>query len=210
VENINEKQFNYRVSVNDVRIMPYHRSNAITALDYINPNTNKMHKVMNVANGLLWTVDVFNKAYMKYFFKDINIITGVQIMPVDVDSSDNIQRIINICGSTFYPMAVSLLMPLFMYTIVLEKESKLIEIMKINGMKMRYYWLSNFVFNFSLYAATMFIFQFFGMFVLDLGMFIETNFLLLVRNKYIDLVNSLYRLGFESSWHGFLFSSVYE
>ena len=101
-------------------------------------------------------------------------------MPFTQDNNDNIQRIINLAGSTFYPMAVSLLMPLFMYTIVLEKESKLVEIMKINGMKMRYYWLSNFIFNYSLYAITMLIFNVMGGAVLNLSLFTSTNSMLLV------------------------------
>jgi len=43
-------------------------------------------------------------------------------MPLTNNNDDYIQRIINVTGSTFYPLAISLLMPLFMYTIVLEKE----------------------------------------------------------------------------------------
>jgi len=43
-------------------------------------------------------------------------------MPFSSNDGENIQRIINVAGSTFYPLAVSLLMPMFMYTIVLEKE----------------------------------------------------------------------------------------
>ena len=40
-------------------------------------------------------------------------------MPIKLDDNEeNIQRIINLAGSTFYPMAISLLMPLFMYSIV--------------------------------------------------------------------------------------------
>jgi len=129
---------------------------------------------------MLWAVDLLNKSYIRRFFDDVFIISGVQIMPFKQDDSDNIQRIINLAGSTFYPMAVSLLMPLFLYTIVLEKESKLIEIMKINGMKMRYYWMSNFAFNFLLYSATMLIFNLFGSVCLGLTLFTQTNALLLV------------------------------
>jgi hypothetical protein len=133
-----------------------------------------------VINGILWAVDLINKSYIRNFFDDVFIVSGVQIMPFKQDDSENIQRIINLAGSTFYPMAVSLLMPLFLYTIVLEKESKLIEIMKINGMKMRYYWLSNFAFNFLLYFVTMLIFCMFGSLCLGLTLFTRTSVLLLV------------------------------
>jgi hypothetical protein len=175
VEEINERNFTYRASVNDNRFPAYHRSNAVTMIDIWNPAIGGYTSILFVPNGMLWTVDLFNKAYFKHFFNNTEIITGVQMMPVEFDNNDNIQRLINLCGNIFYPMAVSLLMPLFMYTIVLEKESKLVEIMKINGMKMRYYWTSNFVFNFCLYAFTMLIFNLLGSIVFNLSLFTDTN-----------------------------------
>lgn len=181
INTINSTHFSYKLQINDNRLPPYHRGNGVTKLLVFNPTTNDYSGVMQVANGMLWAADLFNRAYFKNFFEDVVIISGVQMMPYDMDSSsgDNIQRIINLAGSTFYPMAVSLLMPLFMYTIVLEKESKLIEIMKINGMKMRFYWLSNFTFNFLLYTVTMFIFNVIGGVALKLSLFTDTNLFLL-------------------------------
>ncbi len=73
-------------------------------------------------NGALWMVDLFNKAYFRKRFPEAFIISGVQLMPIENNESEFINRIINVTGSTFYPLAISLLMPLFMYTIVLEKE----------------------------------------------------------------------------------------
>lgn len=180
INKINDEEFSYTVSINDNRLPPYHRSNGITKLSLFNPNKNDYSAVVNVINGMLWAVDLINKSYFRKFFDDVFIVSGIQIMPYKQDDSDNIQRIINLAGSTFYPMAVSLLMPLFLYTIVLEKEAKLIEIMKINGMKMRFYWLSNFAFNFLLYSVTMLIFNLFGSLVLGLTLFTQTHALLLV------------------------------
>ena len=180
ISRANEKEFNYRIQINDNRFPFYHRTNGVTKYSLYNPVSSKYNPVLSVINGVLWAVDLFNKAYFKKFFEDVFIVSGIQIMPFNPDDSDNIQRIINVAGSTFYPMAVSLLMPLFMYTIVLEKESKLIEIMKINGMKMRNYWLSNFVFNFSVYFATMLVFNIVGGPILKLSLFTDTNFFLLV------------------------------
>jgi len=75
-----------------------------------------------VINGALWVTDLFNKAYFRHRFPDVFLVAGVQLMPIDANPSEYIDRIINVTGSTFYPLAISLLMPLFMYTIVLEKE----------------------------------------------------------------------------------------
>ena len=222
INKINSKEFSYTISINDNRFPFYHRTNGITKLSIYNPSKNDFNGVTNVINGMLWAVDLFNKSYIRKFFDDVFIVSGVQIMPYKQDVNDNIQRIINVAGATFYPMAVSLLMPLFLYTIVLEKEGKLIEIMKINGMKMRYYWQSNFAFNFILYAVTMLIFNLFGSVFLNLTLFTKTNPFLLViylnffifinffiiKNfnffyKLYLLVNSIYRLGFLPSGNGF-------
>lgn len=176
INKIDETEFSYRLQINDNRLPPYHRANGITKLMLFNRNIGNFSNIVNVVNGMLWATDLFNKAYFKHFFEDVYIISGVQIMPYKQDDAgDNIQRIINLAGSTFYPMAISLLMPLFMYTIVLEKESKLIEIMKINGMKMRYYWLSNFTFNFLLYSVTMLVFNLVGSIGLNLSLFTDTS-----------------------------------
>lgn len=181
IHEINDNTFSYTLQVNDMRLPQYHRNNGITKLQYFNKNTNAYSNVLNVINGLLWASDLFNKAYFKNFFEDVYIMNGVQLMPMDVDNNgENIQRIINLAGITIYPVAISLLMPLFMYTIVLEKESKLIEIMKINGMKMRNYWLSNFTFNFILYSITMLIFNVFGGVGLSLSFFTQTSLPLLL------------------------------
>jgi len=181
IHEINDNTFSYTLQVNDMRMPQYHRNNGITKLQYYNKNTNAYSNVLNVINGQLWASDLFNKAYFKNFFEDVYIMSGVQLMPIDADNNgDNIQRIINLAGITIYPVAISLLMPLFMYTIVLEKESKLIEIMKINGMKMRNYWLSNFTFNFILYSITMLIFNVFGGVGLSLSFFTQTSLPLLL------------------------------
>jgi len=130
---------------------------------------------------MLWDTDLFNKAYIKKLFPKVKLISGVQLMPIKLDDNEeNIQRIINLAGSTFYPMAISLLMPLFMYSIVIEKERKLIEIMKINGLKMFNYWMSNLIFNYTLYTITMIVFIIVGCIVLKLTIFIETHWLLLL------------------------------
>jgi ABC-2 family transporter protein len=77
------------------------------------------------------------------------------------------------------PLCMSMGLPVFLYQIVLEKETRLIENMKINGMKMSNYWTVNFIFNLGFYLATALIFMFFGMRVFNLVVFTETNTVIL-------------------------------
>lgn len=61
----------------------------------------------------------------------------------DSDQNTFISGIINLAGASLYPLSLSLLLPVFMYAIVLEKEDRLIEMMKMNGMKIFNYWTVN-------------------------------------------------------------------
>jgi hypothetical protein len=45
-----------------------------------------------------------------------------------------------------YPLALSLNLPIFLYILVLEKENKLVNMMKMNGLKIYNYWIVNIIF----------------------------------------------------------------
>lgn len=179
VKKANKNEFVYRLQINDNKFPFYHKTNGVSMIKIYNPNTEKYNPLPNVMSGALWIADLFNKAYMKMFHPDLYVISGIQPMPFELNTADNVQRIINLAGSTFYPIAVSLLMPLFMYTIVLEKESRLVEIMKINGLKMTYYWFSLFLYNFIIYCVTFILFYFFGRVVFAFKMFTDTSNILM-------------------------------
>lgn len=101
-------------------------------------------------------------------------------MPLVGEDTGFIMRIISVTGASLYPLALSLLLPIFMYTIVLEKEEKLLEMMKMNGMNMKDYWLITFLFYMLITFLTFSSFYLFGYFVLDLDFFTETGPSLLI------------------------------
>jgi len=96
-------------------------------------------------------------------------------MPKTISSNAIITQMINVLGSTLFPLSLSLLLPIFMYSIVLEKEDKLIQIMKMNGMKMWVYWFVNFIFNYCLQILMTIVFFIFGLFALRITYFTQTN-----------------------------------
>jgi hypothetical protein len=74
-----------------------------------------------------------------------------------------------------------------MYIIVLEKEEKLLEMMKINGMRMRDYWFMQFIFYFFITFVTFLAFFMFGYIVLEIEFFTVTNkFLLVIKYFYTN------------------------
>lgn len=96
-------------------------------------------------------------------------------MPLVGEDTGFIMRIISVTGASLYPLALSLLLPIFMYTIVLEKEEKLLEMMKMNGMRMKDYWLITFLFYSVITFLTFSIFYLFGYFILSLDFFTDTG-----------------------------------
>ena len=172
IRSSNENEFNYNFQLNDIRNAKYHRANGISKIIAAS------HEVLTIQNGALWLVDILNKAYIRTFLPNLYIFTGVQIMPIEINNEDTIEKLINFVGVIFFPVSVSLLMPLFMYTIVLEKESKIIEMMKINGLKMKYYWFCMFIQNMTIYSFIMLIFFFFSYVVFRFNIFTHTSLLL--------------------------------
>ncbi|EFC44376.1 predicted protein, partial [Naegleria gruberi] len=71
--------------------------------------------------------------------------------------------IADLLGFFFFPMILCLLLPSFSFTIVLEKQFKLREMMKLMGMKMRYYFLVTYVFFYLLYCISAALFIIFSL-----------------------------------------------
>ena len=101
-------------------------------------------------------------------------------MPVQQDESAILLGIISVLGGSLYPFALSILLPVYMFTIVLEKEERLQEMMKMNGMQTKYYWLVNYAFFMILYIIAIVIFYLFGYFVLGVSFFTDTGFIVFV------------------------------
>ena len=70
---------------------------------------------------------MIHKAYINKLFPDTYIFTGVMFMPIQPSFDEEIMRLINLLGAGLFPISLCLLLPVFIYNIVLEKESKLIE-----------------------------------------------------------------------------------
>lgn len=100
--------------------------------------------------------------------------SGIQFMPFKPNFDLEINRLVNVVGLLVYPFGLCLLLPIMIYSIVIEKEKKLIETMKINGLKMYNYWAINFAFNFGIYCITVAIYYAAG-FLLDLKFFTHTD-----------------------------------
>ena len=124
-----EEKLQYNIQVNDLRYIQYHRNNGITKLGIQNPLTNTTSYFIRTIEGQISAADLVNKAYISKLFPNTYVYSGVQIMPLSPSFDQEIMRVINLLGSGLFPLSLCLLLPVFIYNIVLEKEQKLIEIM---------------------------------------------------------------------------------
>jgi len=122
---------------------------------------------------------MLNKAYIHELFPDTYVMSGIQFMPFQASLDVEVERIINIIGLAVFPACMAIALPVFLYNLVLEKETKLLETMKINGMKMKYYWLINFSFFLGIFLATVVVFWSAAAFLFRMNFFIKTDWRIL-------------------------------
>jgi hypothetical protein len=125
-EEANENRLSALIQINDCRTFQYHRANGLTAIGMRENTTVKFSTFITIAEGQLSFIDLMNAAYVKRMTANngsIDISCGIVYMPPIGDTSNLlINSIINLVGSTIFPLALSLLFPVCLYAIVLEKE----------------------------------------------------------------------------------------
>jgi len=170
------KKLRYKFQANDNNYWQYHRNNGITKIGIINSEQdNSTIYLLRTVEGSFIISDMLNQAYIRSLFEDTIVQSGIQFMPFTPSYDEEMQRALNVIGMIVFPMCMVLSLPVFIYTIVLEKETKLLETMKINGMRMVNYWLVNFVFNFFIYSLTAFVYYGSGRYLFAIKFFTSTH-----------------------------------
>lgn len=105
---------------------------------------------------------------------------GVNFYPFDLNFDKEAERCVSIICVIVLPLCMCMALPVFVYQIVLEKELRLLENMKINGLRMSNYWIVSYLFNFFFYGMTAFLFMLFGTKIFDLKVFRETSSMILI------------------------------
>lgn len=183
VRRANQKQFNYTLQVNDVSYHQYHRNNGVSKLGLVDPDAlfvdqGKTTYMIRAAEAAMVLSDKMNNAYIRANFEDTFIVSGQQFMPFHAQLDKEVLKIINFIGNIVYPVCISLCMPVFLHHFVMEKEKKLVENMKTNGLNMYNYWLVNGIYNYASFTVTVFLQFAVGRWVLELDFFRDTNVLI--------------------------------
>lgn len=138
--------------------------------------------MMLVAEGQIATIDLISRAFLHYHNPKVWMVSGIEYMPLKGQDRSFLLKLINVIGAMLYPLSLSLLLPVFLYSIVLEKEERLLQMMKMNGMKMGDYWILQYVFSGLMTLLTFTLFLCVGHFVIQIALLTDTNTMLEVSN----------------------------
>ena len=178
---INSTYFDYQVQIRDYMVSDYHRGSGVTLFYILNDNTKGYEIFPSAITGIMWEIGIMNKAYIHEIFPNITVVSGLQILPISPEDNEvNVIKIVGIVTSGLYPISISLLIPFFMHSIVKDKEKKIIQLLKINGVKMRYYWISNFIIHYIIYLIMAILYIVFEIFIFQLNLLGKTSFLLII------------------------------
>jgi len=137
-------------------------------------------KTIRTPDGELSLIDLISRSYLQTINPNVVLMSGSQYMPMPGFEANFLVKLLSSTESCLYPIALSLLLSVFMYTLVLEKEERLREMMKMNGLKMRNYWIANYIWNLVLYFPSAAVFLLFGIFVVQMPFFTDTNIFILI------------------------------
>jgi hypothetical protein len=96
-------------------------------------------------------------------------------MPFKPNLRKETEKVVNSIGEIIFPILLTINVPTFVYQIVLEKEMKLIQNMRINGLRMINYWIVNYIYNYIIYLATATVFYLYGVYATQLTFFTESS-----------------------------------
>mmetsp|Transcript_5689 Transcript_5689/g.9772 ORF Transcript_5689/g.9772 Transcript_5689/m.9772 type:complete len:259 (+) Transcript_5689:665-1441(+) len=172
-----EEALKYEFRVNDNHIWQLHKDNGLTKISLKSELLNGTISILKLIEGSVEAASLINKAYIKALHENVTVVTGMGAYPFEVDVEFFVEKFTSINVVQFIPLAMSLGLPVFLYQIVMEKEKRLLQYMRINGLRMEAYWRVNYLFNMGLYMVVYLFFFSLG-FLLDQKFFRKTSFAL--------------------------------
>jgi hypothetical protein len=128
-------------------------------------NATRYSAYYTIAEGFLSIMDMVSSAFIKNVTGK-TVVSGYAYMPFNEEGGVFVEMLINTVATIIFPLSLSLLLPVFLYLTVLEKEERLIQMMRMNGMGMLNYWSINFLYNLIISILTNLVFYLYGYFYL--------------------------------------------
>jgi hypothetical protein len=168
-QDLNATYLRASIAAQDIRDLEMHRNNGVSALE----ETRKLLSGM-YTNGSLDIRSAYSYLNLQHYISQafawitatITVQNGWISMRETGTGASFVDSLINTVSALIFPLALSLLFPVMLYGLVLEKEEKLVQMMKMNGMRISTYWIVYAIFNILLAVVTNIIFFLLGALVL--------------------------------------------
>eukprot|EP01132_Coremiostelium_polycephalum_P003972 gene3972-4968_t len=172
------------------------------ALNYtIAIETQDIFRFRNISDPSIYifSMNVLQSAFLQYVMSiDITIYSGGWELPyLQTPPSFDIGSLL---GGLFFPFSLSFLLPLFVFSIVLEKEKRLRDMCLMMGLRMRNYWIVTYIFNYLLYFCALFI-------VVGVGMMF--GFSVFLRSSWFAMFLLLFGWGHSMITFSFFLSTIF-
>eukprot|EP01116_Phalansterium_solitarium_P019773 TRINITY_DN564_c0_g2_i1.p1 TRINITY_DN564_c0_g2~~TRINITY_DN564_c0_g2_i1.p1 ORF type:complete len:1819 (+),score=747.59 TRINITY_DN564_c0_g2_i1:87-5543(+) len=150
-------ELGYTFSANDQMMLDYHRANNFTRLDLPFPlSKSALDYTLVIDQGNLALMDLIHSAFRDFIFNTTRpgfSYTGIKwVQPMPYYATADVLAILEAFGTFLYPVALTLQLPIYISIIAWEKEERLREMMKSQGMRMSTYYFTNYLFNMVLYS----------------------------------------------------------
>ena len=160
-----ENEVNAVVGINDFRLPEYHKNNGVTKILVKTSVTTTISTYQFVTEGTMSLIDKLSQAFLQQHSQQEVIAGSYMYMPFSGEDKSFINKMINVIGSGLYPLGLSLLLPVLLFTAVSEKEERQVEIMKMNGLDGRLYWVNFMLVSFLMSFMVSLMMYLFGIFI---------------------------------------------
>lgn len=109
------------LKINDLRLLDYHRPDGVTRIRFFNNKSNNFQSYYLISEGLLSLQHAVTAAYTEVRTQK-TLESGYIYMPFKPNSSALVDILVNTVTTILFPISLSLLLPVFLYLVVLEKE----------------------------------------------------------------------------------------
>lgn len=118
LKELSESKIKADLSINDFRLPEYHKNNGVTKILVKTSVTTTISTYLRVTEGLMSFVDKITRSFLQFSNKKEIIAGSFLYMPFSGEDKSFMNKMINVIGSGLYPLGLSLLLPLLLYTVV--------------------------------------------------------------------------------------------
>ena len=178
------------MQINNLHFPEYHTNNGETSFQFYFDIYQKKIEEQNYSYTKIRTIPIvthsesavakinlLNNMYLKDQIGDDSIGIYSIISPIaDIEYFRSFLRsVIMIASMIVIPLSMSLGVPFILYNIVYEKDHKIRHLLQINGLKIKNYWLSTFVYNFCTLSLVSLFYLSFAYFFVDIDFYKKTS-----------------------------------